>query len=155
MMSLLNNWDLKAVNNVIYDTGVERRYVVSDVGATLGNTGNYFTRSKSVLKEYAKSAFVARSTSGRVSFVMHDRPFVLTIPDLIHYRRHARMEQIVKQIPREDVRWLGQQLEQLSVEQIKECFRAAGYSPPEVDGYAEVIRRRIAELIALEPRGPN
>ena len=49
-MSFLNNWDLKEVNNSIYEVGGERRYVVSDMGATLGNTGNLLTRSKSDAK---------------------------------------------------------------------------------------------------------
>ena len=152
MMSLLNNWDLKDVNNVVYDTGTERRYVVSDIGATLGNTGNYFTRSKSVLKEYAQSHFsdfARRPVSGSVDFVVHDRPFILTIFDFIHYRRHAKMEQIVKRIPRDDARWLGGRLAKLTTEQIKDCFRSAGYLPSDVDGFAEVIQKRIAELNAL------
>ena len=47
MMALVNNWDLKDVNNQIYEVGAQRRYVVTDLGATFGNTGNTFTRSKS------------------------------------------------------------------------------------------------------------
>jgi hypothetical protein len=47
MMALLNNWDLKDVNNSIYETGGQRRYVVTDLGASFGNTGNSLTRSKS------------------------------------------------------------------------------------------------------------
>ena len=55
MMSLLNNWDLKDINNSIYAVGGERRYLVSDVGATFGKTGNSLGRSKSDLKEYEDS----------------------------------------------------------------------------------------------------
>ena len=40
MMALMNNWDLKSVNNSIYAIGDERRYVVSDLGASFGNTGS-------------------------------------------------------------------------------------------------------------------
>ncbi len=40
MMSLLNNWDLKEINNSIYEIHGERRYLVTDLGATFGNTGN-------------------------------------------------------------------------------------------------------------------
>ncbi len=39
MMSLVNNWDLKQVNNSIYAVNGERRYVVSDAGASFGRTG--------------------------------------------------------------------------------------------------------------------
>ena len=46
MMSLMNNWDLKDVNNAIYVVDGERHYAVSDVGATFGKTGKAGTRSK-------------------------------------------------------------------------------------------------------------
>jgi hypothetical protein len=39
MMALVNNWDLKEVNNVVYEVDGEQRYVVSDLGATFGKTG--------------------------------------------------------------------------------------------------------------------
>ena len=59
------------------------------------------------------------------------------------------MESITEHIPRADVKWLGQILAQLSAEQIRDCFRAAGYTPEEVEGYATAVQKRIAELIAL------
>ena len=31
-MAVVNNWDLKDVNNAIYQTGAERIYMVSDLG---------------------------------------------------------------------------------------------------------------------------
>ena len=149
MMALLNNWDLKKVNNVIYDTGTERQFVISDVGATLGNTGHYFTRSKSVLRHYARSKFIAETAPDTVDFELHTRPFFLTIFAVPHYREYAGMEKIVKHIPRDHARWLGQRLSLLSEEQLKDCFRAAGYQPDEVDGYTSVVRKRIADLNAL------
>jgi len=149
MMALLNNWDLKNVNNVIYDSGAEQQYVISDVGATLGNTGNYFTRSKGVLKHFARSQFIAEKTPDAVDFVLHSRPFFLTIFNVSHYREYLGMEEIVKDIPRDHARWLGQRLSRLSEEQLKDCFRAAGYAPDEVDGYATVVRRRLDDLSSL------
>ena len=149
MMALLNNWDLKNVNNVIYDAGTEQQFVISDLGATLGNTGNYFTRSKSVLQHYARSKFIAGKAPDAVDFVLHSRPFILTIFAVRHYREYAGMEKIVKHIPRDDARWLGQRLSRLSEEQLKDCFRAAGYRPDEVDGYTDVVRKRIADLNSL------
>ena len=44
---------------------------------------------------------------------------------------------------------LGKGWRQLSENQIRDCFRAAGYSPEEVDGYTKVVQERIAELNAL------
>ena len=51
MMALLNTWDLTDVNNSIYETGGQRRCVVTDLGASFGNTGNSFTRSKTTPQE--------------------------------------------------------------------------------------------------------
>jgi hypothetical protein len=149
MMALLNNWDLQAYNNSVYAVGGERRYVVNDVGATFGKTGNNFVRSKSVLKDYANSKFVDKASPETVSFVMESRPFAASVINVSNYKTRTRMEEITEHIPRAHVKWLGQILAQLSVEQIRDCFRAAGYTPKEVEGYATAVQKRIAELNAL------
>ena len=149
MMSLVNDWDLSSKNNSIYEVGDERRYVVSDLGASLGNTGNNFTRSKSSPKDYAKSKFIKKSNPEFIDFVMHSRPFFLSVINLPNYRARTRMEKITRHIPRDDAKWLGQRLSQLSEEQVSDCFRAAGYTPDEVTIYTQVVRKRIAELNAL------
>jgi hypothetical protein len=134
MMSLLNNWDLKEVNNSIYEVNGERRYVVSDAGATLGNTGNVMTRSKSDPKGYANSKFIEKTGPDFVDFVLHAR---------------SDFEKVTKHIRRADAKWLGQRLAQLSEEQVRDGFRAAGYTPEEVTVFAQAMRKRIAELAAL------
>jgi hypothetical protein len=149
MMSLLDNWDLKTVNNSIYEGEGERRYLVSDVGATFGKTGGRATRSKSVVHDYIDSKFIDKVRPDSVDFVMHSRPFFLTALNVPGYRERARMEKITKQIPRADAVWLGRRLAQLSDEQIRDCFRAGGYTPQEVDGLAKAVEKRIAELNAL------
>jgi len=149
MMSLINNWDLKSVNNSIYEIGEERRYVVSDLGASFGNTGNSITRSKGSPKDYARSRFINRSNREFVDFVMHSRPFFLSVVNVPNYRERTQMEKITKHIPREDAKWLGQRLSQLSEEQISDCFRAAGYTPAEISIYTQTVQKRIAELNAL------
>ena len=149
MMALLNNWDLGSDNNTIDALHGEQHFLVSDVGASFGKTGNYFTRSKSVLADYASSPFVERTATGYVDFVMHSRPFFLTVFDFSMYRERTRMEQITKHIPREDVSWVGHKLARLSDEQLRDCFRAAGYTPEEVDGYVRAVQDRIAALNAI------
>ena len=149
MMSLLNNWDLSVPNNSIYGMESERRYVITDVGATFGNTGNSLTRSKSAPKEYADSAFIEHQTPGFVDFVLHSRPFVLSAVNVPNYRNRTRMEQVTKHIPRADAKWLGQRLSLLSGEQIRDGFRAAGYSHDDVEVYAKTLQKRIAELAGL------
>jgi len=149
MMSLVNNWDLKTINNWVEEADGQRHCVVTDVGATFGKTGNTFGRSKSVEKDYVNSGFIAKVTPEYVDFVMHSRPFFLGAINIPNERTRSRMEEITKHIPLADARWLGQRLASLSVDQIRDCFRAAGYTPEEIDGYTEAVQKRIAELNAL------
>lgn len=149
MMALLNNWDLKDVNNSIYDMGGERRYLVTDLGASFGNTGNSITRSKSAPQEYADSEFVESATSDFIDFVLHSRPFFLVALNVPRYQARTRMEEVTKKVPRADVKWLGRRLSMLSVKQIRDGFRAAGYAPDEIEVYTQAVRKRIAELHAL------
>jgi hypothetical protein len=149
MMSLLNNWDLSEANNSIIERGGERRYLVADLGATFGNTGNSLTRSKSVPEDYAESTFVEKTTPGFVDFVLHSRPFFLSAVNVPNYRDRTKMEQVTKHIPRADAEWLGRRLSRLSGEQIRDAFRAGGYTKEEVELYTRSMRKRIAELGAL------
>jgi hypothetical protein len=149
MMALLNNWDLKDVNNSIYETGGQRRYVVTDLGASFGNTGNSLTRSKSAPQEYANSKFVEKRTSASVDFVLHSRPFFLTAIDVPNYQMRTRIEAVTKGIPLSDAKWLGRRLSLLSDAQIGDGFRAGGYTSDEVAIYTRAVRNRIAQLNAL------
>ena len=149
MMALMNNWDLKAMNNAIYDKDGARCYLVSDLGATFGKTGSYFTRSKCVLKDYERSHFIKSATPTDVDFVMHSRPSILAIFAYNVYRERTRIERITRDIPRADAKWLGERLSLLSEDQIRDCFRAAGYTPAEVEGYTRTVQKRIADLEAL------
>lgn len=150
MMALINNWDLKDVNNrVSHSTGGEGRYGVTDVGATFGRTGNVITRSKSVSKDYEETTFIEAVTAEHVDFVLQSRPFFPLVVHLPAYRSRTRMESIVKGIPINDARWIGNRLGQLSVEQINDCFRASGFSPSDVESYTRVVMQRIALLKML------
>jgi hypothetical protein len=149
MMSLLNNWDLKAANNSIYAVEGERRYVVSDVGATFGNTGNSLTRSKGVPKDYEASAFIAKDTPDFMDFVLHSRPFFTGVVEASNYHERTKMEEITKHIPRADAQWLGQRLSRLTDDQIRDAFRTAGFGTEDVEGLTRIIRQRIAMLEAL------
>jgi hypothetical protein len=132
MMALINNWDVKEINNDILEIDGVSRYEVGDLGATLGSTGNVFGRSKSVMKDYAKSKFIQKVTPESVDFVFH-----------------TKIESLGKSIPIADARWIGSRLGQYSPEQIRDCFRAAGYSPKEVEGYARIVMQRIEALKKL------
>ena len=62
---------------------------------------------------------------------------------------HLRLHWIGQHIPRSDAKWVGQLLAQLSANQIRDAFRAAGYSPQEVDAFKSSVRERIAQLNKL------
>jgi hypothetical protein len=124
MMSLMSNWDTADRNNAIYDEGGERHYVVSDVGATFGKLGGVFSRSKDNLPEYSRSKFIQKATPEYVDFSF-------------------------KHIPRARAKWVGELLSKLSADQIRDCFRAAGYSAEEVEGYTKAVQDRIRALNQL------
>ena len=150
MMALINNWDLKEVNNAIYrQTGEAPRYAISDLGASFGETGNVITRSKSNLKDYSEAKFVQKVTDKHVDFYLSSRPLAVSVFDVPNYVSRTHMQDIVKEIPIAHARWLGKLLEPLSDEQLRDCFRAAGYSPQEVEGYAAAVKERIKDLSHL------
>jgi len=149
MMALINNWDLKDVNNAVYVGPDQNIYIVADLGAVLGNTGNSFTRSKGNAKDYANSSFIHKVAGQYVDFVLHSRPFLLTFVSFRNYRMRTKIEDLAKHIPIEDARWIGGQLGHLSSDQISDCFRAGGFSPTEVDTYTRVVVQRIAALNQL------
>jgi hypothetical protein len=149
MMSLVNNWDLKTINDSIYEVDDEAEYAVSDVGATFGKTGDPLHRSKSVLKDYEDSKFIDKVSADFVDFVMHSRPPLLAAVNIPNYEKRTHMQDVTKHIPRADAKWLGERLSQLTEQQIRDCFRAGGYTEEEVDGYSAVIQNRIAALNAL------
>lgn len=150
IMALINNWDLKETNNSVYELpGGERRYLVSDLGATFGKTGDNFGRSKGDLVDYLGSKFIEELDAREVDFVLHSRPFFLLAVNAPYYRERAKMEAVVEDIPLAHARWIGQVLGQLTPRQLNDAFRAAGYTPAEVRGYTGALRQRIARLKAL------
>jgi hypothetical protein len=148
MMALINNWDLKEINNAIYQekSADGPRYVVSDLGASFGETGNPATRSKSDVSDYSDSRFIQKVSAEHVDFVLSSRPLFVTAIDVPNYASRTHMQDIVKDIPIAHAKWIGQLLERLSDEQLRDCFRAASYSPEEVEAYAAAVKERIKDL---------
>ena len=147
MMALINNWDLKEVNNAIYNVkGEGLRYVVSDLGATFGQTGNAITRSKGNIGEFSGSKFIQKVAADHVDFFFSSRPLLLSAVDVPYYAKRTHMQDIAKHIPVAHARWLGQLLAQLTDEQLHDCFRAAGYAPVEVEVIVTMVKQRINDL---------
>jgi hypothetical protein len=137
MMALLNNWDLKDLNNkVIYAEGAdgqgELRYVISDLGATFGKTGGPIAHSRNEPKKYIKTGFVNKVEGNRVKFDYH-----------------GKMGKLFDGITIEQAKWIGDILAQLSEEQVKDAFRAANYSPEEIEGLTQEVLARINALHSL------
>jgi hypothetical protein len=137
MMGLLNNWDLKDENNkVVYVPGEggagELRYIISDLGATFGKTGNFITHSRNEPEKYVKTGFVDKVEGGYVRFDYN-----------------GKNSGLFEAITVEQARWIGDILHRLSEEQIKDAFRAANYKPEEVEALAQEVMGRINALRTL------
>ena len=65
------------------------------------------------------------------------------------YFSRLRLERLGRNVPRADAKWLGQLMARLSPVQIRDAFRAAGYSRDEVDVLYRLIEDRIAVLTDL------
>jgi hypothetical protein len=151
LMALINNWDLKDENNGVFDTPEGRLYLVSDLGASFGTTG-YDPRqtvAKGNLHSYEHSHFITKERDETVSFGTPSRPAMLVVFNPIRFTSRMNLRWIGHGIPRDDARWMGELLGRLSQKQIRDAFRAAGYSPDEAEGYARVVEKRIALLRAL------
>lgn len=133
MMVLFNNWDMKDDNNAILAVkGVansERRFIVSDLGATFGKTGGIISRSRNKPSDYVKSDFV-KAVRG----------------NLIDFSYGGKNGKLFEDITVNDAKWLAGWLGQLSDEQIKDAFRSANYTPDEVNQLAAAVRARINAL---------
>jgi hypothetical protein len=150
LMALINNWDLKDINNAIYTEKSGINYVVADLGATFGRTGSTLQRSKGNAKDYGKSPFIRRVTLEYVDLQLASRPLAIQrLTNSHYYHERTEMEKVAREIPVNDARWIGNQLGRFSKVQIGDCFRSSGFSPSEVNSYAEVVMKRIAALKGL------
>jgi hypothetical protein len=152
MMAVLNNWDLKDDNNSVYPNGGhERVYMVSDLGASFGTVAASWplSRAKGNLASYSHSKFIRRYTSTTVDFYVPGRPECVYLVHPRDYFSRLHLRWIGKEIPRADAHWIGDLLSRLSRRQIEDAFRAAGYEPSEVQGFSNVVERRIALLTEL------
>ena len=151
VMALINNWDLKDENNAIYQEGDERIYMVSDLGASFGSAGRTWPREKAKdnLDSYDHSKFIRKLTADAVDFQVPARPRWVYLVNPKEYWRRVHLEYIGRGVPRADARWMGQLLARLSGRQIREAFRAGGYSPEEAEAFAKIVEQRITVLTDL------
>lgn len=152
LMAVINNWDLKDVNNGIYQNrDKEQIYSVHDVGASFGTTGVVLNLNKARgnLTAYDHSRFITKATSKKVNFATPGRPTFWLVFNPPRYFMRLSLRSIGHNVPRADAKWMGDLLGGLSAQQIRDAFRSAGYSPEEVEGFARTVEGRIAALRAL------
>ena len=145
MMALINNWDIKDSNNKIrvvrHENGTnELQYFVADLGGTFGKVSNVpmvfqFKPDRNNPKEYEKVRLIDEVKDGRLNF---------------HYS--VKRSNLFKDITVGDAQWISAWLSRLSDRQIQDAFRAANYSPDEVQMLASGLRERINELVELPKR---
>ncbi|HEX5736742.1 MAG TPA: hypothetical protein VF131_28175 [Blastocatellia bacterium] len=146
LMALINNWDIKDVNNKIIrpnkESGGDRNariYYVSDLGGTLGSTGNALSKipgfgnvpagSKGKPDQFANQVFIDGVQEGKVVF---------------HYE--GKHGEVLEGVSVEDARWMGDLLGRLSDKQLSDAFRAGGFTDAEVAIYVKAMRDRINQL---------
>lgn len=148
MMALMENWDLKDENNriLVVSNGNrnELHYIVSDLGSTFGKTGGQ--KSPMALIRSIKG-----SRNEPEDYV--DDEFIDEVEG-----NHVRLDydgknsDIMDDITIADAKWIGGLLSRLSDRQIEDAFRAANYSANEVSMLSRSVRKRINELVALQPQ---
>jgi hypothetical protein len=153
MMAVINDWDLKKVNNKIYasEDGNAPVYMVGDLGATFGPPGVILplSRSRSDLGKYAASTFIKKTTAQYVDFETPRAPFVAMGFWPFTYLPRVKLDSVLRQVPRDDARSMGTVLARLSKRQVKDAFRAARWQPDVVDAYANIVEDRVRQLCAL------
>lgn len=139
LMSLLNNWDLKDDNNkILYvpggaDGSAELQYIISDLGATFGKTGGVLSHNRNAPEDFVKSKFVEGVDGSKVRFAYG-----------------GKNAGLFRSISVEHTKWIGSLLSRLSDQQISDAFRAANYSPEEVEVLSRAVRARIDQLVNVQ-----
>jgi hypothetical protein len=140
MMVFLTNWDLLDLQNKVLRVNnngrVELQYIVSDLGATYGKLGNnnlpiFFRlgRKTNNPRVWSKARFIKGVEGNRIVFAFK-----------------GKNRGLMKDITVDQGRWLLGRLNQLSERQLQDIYRAANYSPADVDILTKASQRRIREL---------
>jgi hypothetical protein len=132
ILMMFNSSDLKNDNNVLYDVrtprdGVDRWYVVRDLGTALGETG--------------------RINPKRDDPDLFDRlPFVTGVKrGFVEFDYHGWHQELFHHISPDDVRWASELLAGLTDRQWSDAFRAGDYDPAVADRFVGRLHQKIAE----------
>jgi len=140
MMVFFTNWDLLDLQNkvlLVNNNGrYEHHYVISDLGATFGKVGN------NNLPIFFR---LGRKTGD--SAVWNEAGFISGVKDgMIDFDFKGKGRGLMENISVANGRWLVNRLRMLSDKQIDDAFRAANFSPDEVELYRIGFKARVDEL---------
>jgi hypothetical protein len=144
LMTLVNNWDIEGErNNRIVEVtrpgaSPERRYLVSDLGASFGKMGGRFSdHTKWDLAGYQEEGFIERVTDDAVEF------------------DYDGLETGMGTIPLDHATWFSSLVSQLTEVQVRQAFEAAGATPEQVAGFSAQFLAKVAALRRAVRSGPQ
>jgi hypothetical protein len=137
LLMLLNSSDLKNDNNELFEVMGEprehasRRYVVKDLGASLGETGRFDPR-RGYLDGFEREPFTLGVQNGFVRFA---------------YR--GRHQELLDRISVDDVKWISARVMRITDRQWQDAFHAGGYGDDQIRRYVARIKEKASEGLAL------
>ncbi len=157
MMAVINNWDLKDVNNAVQEARDHQQqfFLVSDLGSSFGPNAVDLplSSSKGNLRKFEHSKFITRDHGAVVDFATPAAPAGILVKTVgvgaMAYVLRSRLDWIGNNVPAPDAHWIGTLLGQLSHQQLVDAFRAGNFPTSEVERYVSVMEDRIRELQGL------
>lgn len=149
---ILNNWDWKTSNNKIYELaepvdGVSRRFVVRDLGASLGKT-----HYPGLLKWFRLRGFGQGSRNNIDDFEQQGFIERVRTDQTVDFDYRGIYRDVIDSVSPDDVRWACELLSRLTPQQWADAFRAAGYNPEQTSRYANKIKTKVAQGLAVTVR---
>jgi hypothetical protein len=141
LMVMVNNWDLKTQQNPLYEVTeggapAVRRYLVRDLGASLGRTRWFRPGTKSNLVDFENERFIRSVDEGEVEF---------------YYRGGWREPHLKRGVSTADVNWIAERLARLTPAQWNDAFRAGGYSQADSDRFVRRLQQKVEDGLRLRP----
>jgi hypothetical protein len=149
---ILNNWDLKTINNRIYKaadatTLPRRQYMVRDLGASLGWSKQFalFNMLGTVGGQGSKNDIAGFEAQGFINSVDGNK---------VTFDYRGTNLALLKRVTVPDVIWTCELLARISDEQWQDAFRAGAYPQAEADRFIKKIKQKVAQGLALKAAAP-
>jgi hypothetical protein len=144
LMTMIANWDIRGPRNnkvlqvTAPDGSTERWFIVSDLGGTFGRMGGLLSgHSKWNLKDFQSEGFIEKTADGQI------------------HLDYDGWDSGIDRVPIDHARWFVSLAEQLTPQQMRRAFEAAGATQEEVEGFATRLLGKIALLKAALTSEPN